>query len=253
MALYVVSDLHIWGPDDPLYSSLLHILDARLQSQDTLVLAGDIFDLFVGNKSLFVNRYEAFLKSIDQAIQRGAAIHYIEGNHDFLLKRAFARISGFHIHPNEVSFAMGGKRFFIAHGDLVDKSDFSYRALRRLFRSPIMKGFIALSPAKWLDYIGKISSAKSRKRNERILKTAQFKTEKSQALRKIYRNFAAEKLAQGYDFVIMGHCHDLDEMKFKVGARQGQYINVGYPRIHGSFLSWSENEEVIQREALPKT
>jgi hypothetical protein len=49
----------------------------------------------------------------------------------------------------------------------------------------------------------------------------------------------------------MGHCHDLDEKTFKIGSRIGQYVNVGYPRVHGSLLSWKEGEEKIGREKLP--
>jgi hypothetical protein len=58
-------------------------------------------------------------------------------------------------------------------------------------------------------------------------------------------------VAEGYDYVVMGHCHDLDEMSFKVGERVGQYVNVGYPPVHGSYLSWSPGDEKIMRERMP--
>ena len=41
------------------------------------------------------------------------------------------------------------------------------------------------------------------------------------------------------------------EMSFVVDGRLGQYVNVGYPRVHGSMLTWSAGEEKIQREPLP--
>jgi hypothetical protein len=71
-------------------------------------------------------------------------------------------------------------------------------------------------------------------------------------LRKIYRSYAAERLAEGYDYVVMGHCHDLDEMSFQIGGRAGQYVNVGFPRVHGSYLSWSPGDEKIMRERMPQ-
>ncbi len=249
MNLFIVSDLHISGPKDPLYSSLLSLLQHRAGSGDKVILAGDLFDLFVGNKAVFTERYADFLMAIDAAGHRGVEIHYIEGNHDFLIHRAFQRLKGITIHSLDVSFEIEGKRFYIAHGDLVDRRDYGYRFLRGFFRSPIMRALVVLVPGRFLDQVGQSSSKRSRK-GKPIL-AASLPTHRMQYLRKIYRSFAAERLCQGYDFVVMGHCHDLDEMHFNVGGRRGQYINVGFPRVHGSFLTWSPGEEKIHREKLP--
>jgi hypothetical protein len=113
-----------------------------------------------------------------------------------------------------------------------------------------MKLLVMLIPGGWLDSIGRASSKKSRSGKPAL--AACLPTDRMENLRKIYRSYAAERLSQGYDFVVMGHCHDLDEMHFNVGGRKGQYINVGFPRAHGSFLTWSPGEEKIQREKLPQ-
>ncbi len=249
MRLLVVSDLHILGPDDPVYLSLLDLLRHRTHPGDEVVLAGDIFDLFVGSKAVFRDRYEGFFSTLKEAGARGVNLHYIEGNHDFLLRKAFAEIPRFHLYPHEVKLELAGKRFFVAHGDTVDRSDYGYRALRVLFRSPLMKTLVKVTPGKVLDSIGKRSSEASRGSRPRML--AELPLDRAEALRRRFRSYAAEKLAQGYDYVVLGHCHDLDEMRFKVGDRQGQYVNVGFPRVHGSFLSWEPGEALISREAMP--
>jgi UDP-2,3-diacylglucosamine hydrolase len=249
MSLFVISDLHIGGADDTLYSSLLSLIQDKASSGDTLVLAGDIFDLFVGNKAVFVQRYFEFFKALETAGQRGVRLHYIEGNHDFLIRPVFQRIPGMTVHTKDFALEIGQRRFYFAHGDTVDRGDISYLALRLFFRSPIMKGIVSLIPGEWLDAFGQWSSAKSRNKKPRL--AAELPLERIDHLRKVYRNFAAERLSQGNDFVVMGHCHDLDEMFFNIGGRQAQYINVGFPRVHGSFLSWSPGDEKIQREKLP--
>src|SRR3954471_11028327 len=101
MALYAVSDTHIWGPEDPLFRSLLRLLRDRAEAGDTVVLAGDLFDLFVGNKRVFLERYREFLTELEAAGRRGVRIHYIEGNHDFHLRGVFARIPGFALHSRD--------------------------------------------------------------------------------------------------------------------------------------------------------
>src|SRR4051812_19466072 len=112
MSLFAVSDLHIWGPDDPLYRSLLALLNERAGAGDVVVLAGDLFDLFIGGKKIFRDRYSEFFEALATAGQRGVEVHYIEGNHDFLLRRAYAGIPGLRIHVREVSLELSGRRFF---------------------------------------------------------------------------------------------------------------------------------------------
>ncbi|MBY0470489.1 UDP-2,3-diacylglucosamine diphosphatase [bacterium] len=250
MRVLVISDLHISGPADPLYTSLLTLLRDKAQSGDILILAGDIFDLFIGAKPIFLHRYSEFLRELASAGARGVALHYIEGNHDFLIRRAFSKIPGMKIHPRKVTFEAGGRRFYIAHGDTINKRDYGYHVLRGFFRSPLMKALVAVLPGKWLDGIGKMSSDTSRGRKPVMLSESAHGSRLVE-LRKLYRSYAAERVAEGYDFVVMGHCHDLDEMHFTVDGRNGQYVNVGYPRVHGSFLSWSPDEPQIYREKLP--
>lgn len=249
MSFFAVSDLHIWGPKDPLYESLVRLIRDRTETGDTLVLAGDLFDLFVGNKKIFTHRYPEFFEALAQAGGRGVHLHYIEGNHDFLLQGAFRGIPHLQVHPREMSVQISGKQFYVAHGDLVDRKDYGYLFLRAFFRSPFMKAFVKLAPGKWIDWIGQTSSRRSRQ--HKPLLVMDLPLNRIDTLRKAYRSYAAEKLSQGYDYVVMGHCHDLDEMSFNIGGRPGQYINVGFPRTHGSFLSWSPGDEKVQRERMP--
>jgi len=208
MRLLVASDLHIWGTDDPVYRSLITLVRDRARSGDTLILAGDVFDLFVGRKPVFLNRYAEFTQALKDADQRGVKLHYIEGNHDFLIRHAFASVPGLKIHAHDVSLELDGKKFFVAHGDTVDRHDYGYRVLRTFFRSPIMKALVAVTPGKWLDEFGQFSSRKSRGRKPLLVN--ELPIERAEYLRKAYRNYAAERLSEGYDFVVLGHCHDLD-------------------------------------------
>jgi hypothetical protein len=109
-----------------------------------------------------------------------------------------------------------------------------------------MRGAVAAAPGAWLDRLGRGASRISR--GAPPLLAAQLPSERFGALRNRYRSFAAERLAEGYDFVVLGHCHDLDEMKFKLGDRRGQYMNVGFPPVHGSCVRWDSDSEWLERE-----
>ena len=246
MALYAVSDTHISGPEDPLFRSLLALLRDRARGGDTVVLAGDLFDLFVGNKKVFLERYRDFFVELRAAGLRGVRVHYIEGNHDFHLRRVFAHFPGVTLHAREFEIVLEGRRFFFAHGDLVDRKDYGYRVLRLFFRSPLMRIAVALMPDSMVEWIGYQSAQASKGAKHRL--PVQLPAGRMEYLRGVYRNFAVERMVRGADYVVMGHCHDLDEKSFVIGSRQGQYVNVGFPRVHGSFLSWSPGDERIQRE-----
>ena len=186
---------------------------------------------------------------VSNACAAGAEVHYIEGNHDFLLTRVLAGIPRARVHSREFAVELDGKRFYIAHGDLVDPTDYSYRFLRAVFRSPLNRAFVKSIPGEWVDWIGTRSSRYSR--GSRPMLPGGLPRERRDALRRVYRNFAVERIGKGFDFVILGHCHDDDEMSFQVEGRTGHYANVGYPRVHRNYLAWSAGQGEIQREPLP--
>jgi UDP-2,3-diacylglucosamine hydrolase len=101
MTLYAVSDLHIRDEHDPLYPPLLALLRERAMPGDQVVLAGDIFDVFVGDKPEFTERYAEFLRAARAAAARGVRVDYLEGNHDFLLGRALGG-HGIRVHAREL-------------------------------------------------------------------------------------------------------------------------------------------------------
>jgi UDP-2,3-diacylglucosamine hydrolase len=244
-----VSDMHIGNAKDPLYASLNALVGQWMQTGDVLILAGDIFDVFVGNKDVFVKEYSRFFEAVKLATERGVKIHYIEGNHDFLLKNAFSSYKEVQVHDESVEFEFDKKKFFVAHGDLANKKDYGYRFLRAFLRSLFLRLVVFLVPGKMVHAIGKKSSKYSSQMTPRM--PNELPIERRERLRAVYRSYAAEKLSQGFDYVVMGHCHDLDEKIFKIGSRLGQYVNVGYPRIHGSLLSWHSGDAKIARERLP--
>jgi UDP-2,3-diacylglucosamine hydrolase len=234
MKLLAISDLHIQTPEDPLYFQLITCIHST-EPEDILVLAGDIFDFFVGIKSFFLQRYHLLFEALQQAISRNVQIHYIEGNHDFLLPQGFQNIQ---VHAQELRLTLAGKHFFFAHGDLANLRDYGYRVLRMLLRSIPMRLLLLCLPGALVHWIGTQCVKKHR-------------NAPPESIRTIYRSYALEKIMQGADFVILGHCHDLDERIFSIQERSAQYINIGYPPWHGSFLLWTPQESKILRTPLP--
>ena len=244
MRVLALSDLHIRSPEDPSYRSLLRALEGAAP-EDLVVLAGDIFDLWVGAKSIFEERYREFLAVVARLDAQGTSIHYIEGNHDFHLTEVFKSLKRLQVVDEEVVLECGGRRLYIAHGDRIDLQDYAYRALRFFFRSPLFAGFVRFAPDSWIEAIGQSSSSLSRAQHPPTLEDLPAAVR--QRIRKLYRGFAMEKGREGFDYVILGHCHDLDEKHFTVSGRPVQYLNMGFPPKHGSYLRWEVGEAKFQR------
>jgi UDP-2,3-diacylglucosamine hydrolase len=239
MKVIVISDIHIHGAEDPLYLSLLTMIENEIGAGDFLVLGGDIFDFFVGRQSSLILRYERFFALLRSKAKQGAQIDYIEGNHDFHLSSTFASLfpgeTKIRVHPAEVTLPLAdGGKIYVAHGDLVDRDDWGYLALRAFFRSPFIRFVAAALPDPWVQRIGEGSSDASRRKNPR--RPEENGPQGVERLRKKYRAFAEAKISEGYVAVILGHCHDLDGCEFVSDHQARQYLNVGYPRAHHSYI-----------------
>lgn len=208
-------------------------------------MAGDVFDLFVGNREWFKTHYAEFLRAVEDLNARGVDIHYIEGNHDFQLKGVYDRCLRFHLHADSFTLEQSGRRFFVAHGDLVDQRDRGYLLLRTFFRSPFMAAFLGVAPDAWISGIARSLSRKSQAKNPR--QPLQLPEAKRDRLRNLFRSFARGKFDQGYDFILLGHCHDIDDELFQQGSRTGHYMNIGYPRVDPRFVMWTPGEDRLRR------
>lgn len=165
---------------------------------------------------------------------RGVKLFYIQGNHDFHLQDAF-REGSVQILDSELVIG----KIYIAHGDLVDQDDRGYLGLRSLLRSRGIQWLASLLPGKAVESIGElISRPHDQKEKELIQAPGSVPRE-----RPIFRRFAEGKKRQGFDFVILGHCHDLDDL-------QPFYFNMGYPPIHRQFLFYDSASNSFRRRVF---
>jgi UDP-2,3-diacylglucosamine pyrophosphatase LpxH len=231
--LIVISDLHLIDSKDPMYARLLSFMNSHLESGDHFVFAGDIFDFMVGNLEYYYSEYHELWERIHQYTQQGVRFSMIEGNHDFGLQSFIHKV-----HPSiqystdHIEVSLGQKKYWIEHGDLANPYDRSYLLLRAFFRSWFIRSFVMFCPESILRAMGRKLSQLSSDHNPR-LPTQALSESQLQALREIYRNSAWRRLEQGYDGVIMGHCHDADEFEWNIQGQHKFYANMGYPKVHG--------------------
>jgi UDP-2,3-diacylglucosamine hydrolase len=244
-ALWILSDLHIVRPDDETAVRLIHFLTKTPQADDHVVFAGDLFDAFSGEKNYLQQRFRPVLDAILSAHRRGVYFHIIEGNHDFHWSGWDGANQAVRLHEPGLTLHCGGRKIWVEHGDLINQKDWGYLLLRATFRSPAVRTLFRWAPDAWLDEFGKQASQGSRSAHPWLPEN--LPQQRLSDLRSIYRSAANQKILGGMDFVVFGHCHDLDEVRFQVGPRPVQYINMGFPPVHGTILRYQPGATWIER------
>lgn len=211
----------------------------QVKEGETFLLLGDVFDFLIYGPESFKREYELFFKTCEDLHQKRITIHYIEGNHDFHLKEYFRKCPHVHVHSQQVELQIDDKRFFCAHGDLIDTEDYGYLFLRFILRSYFIKILsLFLSEKIILNCKNKLSQNSKGK---------MISPEKQQRTRTLFRNFAVEKFKENFDFVILGHSHDYDEETFMLHGKSHHYLNVGHPKTHRRAIFYNKNTKSCER------
>jgi UDP-2,3-diacylglucosamine hydrolase len=219
--VFFLSDLHLETGFSPAAVRFTGFLASQLARGDILLLGGDIFDLLVGDKQLFRERFRPVLDELTAAASRGVQEHYLEGNHDFHFAGIFAGQSKIQIHRDD--FELPTRKIYVSHGDLIDEEDKGYRFLRAATKNAPFRAFVAALPGRAVDFIGSRSSGASRKYT-----SGRVENEGTDRLRKLYSEFARTKVGKGFQHVLVGHSHLQDQVALECGGNRGEYVNLGF-------------------------
>lgn len=213
--IYIFSDIHLRTETEPWEILFLDTLQACLNDPRTtqVVLLGDILDICVGHRYSWHKVYKKFFDIIRCTT---IPILYVEGNHDFHLKKLFKSA---HIQciEHSVETGWGSKRVFLSHGDWIHTQDTPYLILRSLFRSWMARFFMRIVPSSLGIRIMRTLSRYSRTKNISHLSHHPH-------LRQVFSEFAQQKWQEGFDCIALGHNHMFEHQE----SSSGTYINCGF-------------------------
>ncbi len=240
MKAIFLSDAHLKGTTDPAHQRLIRLFeglrgrgatgargasDERL-TVDHLIIAGDFFDFWFARGDIIYPGFRPMIERIAALKAEGVRISLCEGNHDFFLEDYFSGRLGFEVYPEWAEFTIDGRRILVSHGDTVDRGNRKYLALRRVLRSWAARRMQRFLPLNVLWRVARLSSEMSKEMSD----------ESVDRLAEIMHRFARGKYREGYDAVILGHCHkpllhqDMSDGRQKTFATLGDWIT------HDSYL-----------------
>ena len=144
-----ISDAHIADHRDPKIPPLLGFLEHLQGRVERLYIVGDLFDTWFAFPRAVFDEYVPILGALDALKRSGTEIAYVTGNHDYELGNFFENILAAEVHDTEFILEADGCRAFVAHGDMADPHDKSYRRLRWILRNRFTRWLARNLPPRW--------------------------------------------------------------------------------------------------------
>ena len=245
--VFILSDLHLVSDQTDHSRALVQFLEFLSDRRfgGWLVLAGDIFDAFVADHSVFQDRYRLVIEALKSLRESGCRVIYFEGNHDVHLKGLFEKKLKMEVYDGPKVFVLpDGFRVRVEHGDFINQDDHEYLKWRAAIRSRMVRRLAYALPgwiwAKIADELSRRSRVRSQKRQRAD----------HHDLVGMIRSYAQSQYDQSKDFdlLVTGHMHVWDQFVFQVDGRRVCSLNLGWwgepkdPEV--PFVHLLENREI---------
>lgn len=238
--VYFASDFHL-GMSDRRESrerehTVVRWLESIRETAAELYLMGDVFDFWFEYRHTVPKGHLRFLGKLAQLADEGVKITLFRGNHDMWMFDYFREELGATIIANDLMLELGGKSFYLHHGDGLGPGDYKYKFLKKIFRSPLCQGLFA-----WIHPNLGIGIARAWSRNSRL---AHKEKESFMGEEKEWLIVHSKAILQHnhFDYLIYGHRHlPLDVPLAGPDGRPSRYLNLGEWINHCSYAVFDGN------------
>lgn len=224
----VISDTHL-GTYGAHADELVQYLESI--EPKTLVLNGDIIDMWQFKKRYFPQSHTKVLHILSRMITEGVKVVYITGNHDDALRTySPMRFSNFQLVDKLITM-VNGKRVWIFHGDIFDSSIQHAKWVARLggIGYDLLIRFNRMVN-KTMQAIGRSPISLSKKVKDNIKNAVKYISDFEQSAIDL-------AIEQEYDYVICGHIHQATIRKVENIKGSTIYMNSG---------DWVENLTALE-------
>ena len=201
---YFVSDAH-FGVDTTTTSEyreeqFIKWLDAIKADAAELYLLGDIFDFWFEYTYVVPRGFVLVLAKLKELADSGIKITYFTGNHDMWIFDYLPKVINAELVRNPEVRIIGGKSFYLGHGDGLGRIDRKYNMMKWMFANRFFQFLFKWIHPDWGYRLGLWCSKTSRKRHI-LPKHPNYE-------REYHVKFArAEIEKKHYDYFVFGHRH----------------------------------------------
>jgi UDP-2,3-diacylglucosamine pyrophosphatase LpxH len=187
----------------------------------TVVLNGDIIDIWQFSKSYWPKPHMQVIKQIISWAAKGTMVYYITGNHDEMLRRFEGfRIGSLRI-ENKLVLEMNGKKTWIFHGDVFDVTMHHARWLTKLGSVGYDLLIYINAAVNWsLQKVGRDKISLSKRIKNSVKKAVSF-------INHFESTCADIAIENKYDYVACGHIHHPEIREMETANGKVTYLNSG--------------------------
>ncbi len=253
MKAVFISDAHLRKSTDERYQKMMDFLEdikrgniqvtvnaATNETEKKLIsdlyIAGDFFDYWFCTKEDINPEFKPVIEKLIELQKAGIRVHFSEGNHDFFMGEYFHDVLGMEVLEENTEAKLDGLNVLIAHGDTADQSNTTYLFFRGLLRSRAFYNFQRLIPAPVRWKLAGLTSTASK----------EMTAQNGNGLVKKMHPFVMEKFNEGYDVIILGHCHVPGINYYKIQNRKKTFATLGDWIQYYSFLYYENNNFFLQ-------
>ena len=226
--LVIISDVHL-GTFGSHAKELYNYLSSI--KPKTLVLNGDIIDVWQFRKSYFPKAHLKVIQKIISFASKGTKVHYITGNHDEMLRKFSDMNLGNFALVDKLVLDLDDKKAWIFHGDVFDSSVQHAKWIAKL--GGLGYDYLILSNrfVNWcLSKIGREPYSFSKKIKASVKKAVKHISD--------FEKTATELAIENkYDYVICGHIHEPKMVYKETKNGSTLYLNSG---------DWVENLTALE-------
>lgn len=226
--LVVISDVHL-GTYGCQAKELLNYLNSI--KPKTLILNGDIIDIWQFRKRYFPKSHLKIIKKIIAFASKGTEVIYITGNHDEMLRKfSDTQIGDFKL-VDKLVIELDGKKAWFFHGDIFDASIQNAKWLAKLGGWGYDLLIMLNQLINWfLIRLGKEKFSLSKKIKNSVKKAVKYIND--------FEDVAAELAVQNkYSYVVCGHIHQPQMREYTNKNGSCLYLNSG---------DWIENLTALE-------
>jgi UDP-2,3-diacylglucosamine pyrophosphatase LpxH len=226
--LVVLSDIHLgtYGCHSKELLAYLSTIKPK-----TLILNGDIIDIWQFRKSYFPKNHLKVVKKFLDFASKGTKVYYITGNHDEMLRKFSDTSMGNFSIVDKVVLELDGKKAWFFHGDVFDSSVHHAKWIAKLGGIGYDYLILLNRLINWvLMKMGKEPYSLSKKIKSGVKKAVKFISD--------FETTAADlAIENNYDYVVCGHIHEpvITRKENKKGSVM--YLNSG---------DWIENLTALE-------
>lgn len=215
MNTYFVSDFHLGLPFlDPRAreEKVVRFFNSIQSTASDIYLLGDIFDFWFEYKTVVPRGFVRFLGKLAALSDAGVRVHFLAGNHDAWAKEYLTEECGVEVIHGSRTLTIGGKNFFLAHGDYLGSRSATEKILHRIFHNRIIQKLFGSLHPRWGVGFGHLWS-----RHSRAAKgiAVPFRGEAEN----LYQFALQHSGNNAIDYFIFGHRHTPIAMQLPTGAQ----------------------------------